>query len=92
VKEQDTDWLIYHLLPQDGTITHEEIQKKSGLDAAVVDASLARLERYLLIVRTGGAVRVLSVGEALVACQTKYDQTLPYTIENGVIRARKEQP
>jgi hypothetical protein len=90
VKDDDADWLIYHLLPQDKPITPEEIQKKCGLDAAVVDASLARLERYLLIVRQNGTVRVLSVGEALVACQTKYDPSLPYTIENGVIKARKQ--
>jgi hypothetical protein len=90
VKDEDADWLIYHLLPQDTTITPEEIQKKSGLEAEVVDAALARLERYLLIVRRDGQVRVLSVGEAMVACQTKYDQSLPYTIENGVIRARKQ--
>lgn len=90
MKDEDADWLIYHLLPQDKPITHEEIQKKSGLEAAIVDASLARLERYLLIVHKGGQVRVLSVGEAMVACQTKYDPSLPYTIENGVIRARKQ--
>jgi hypothetical protein len=90
VKDDDADWLIYHLLPQDKPITPEEIQKKCGLNAAVVDASLARLERYLLIVHTNGQIRVLSVGEALVACQTKYDQSLPYTIEDGVIRARKQ--
>ncbi|MDD4483986.1 MAG: MarR family transcriptional regulator [Methanoregula sp.] len=92
MKDEDADWLIYHLIPQDKTITPDEIQKKCGLDAAVVDASLARLERYLLIVRKDGQVRVLSVGESLIACQVKYDQSLPYTIENGVIKARKEQP
>jgi len=90
VKDEDADWLIYHLLPQDTTITSEEIQKKSGLEAATVDASLARLERALLIMRQKEGTRALSVGEALVACQTKYDQSLPYTIENGVIKARKQ--
>jgi len=92
VKDEDADWLIYHNLPQDKTIAPEEIQKKCGLDAAVVDASLCRLERYLLVVRKDGQVRVLSAGEALIACQVKNDQSLPYTIENGVIRARKEEP
>lgn len=92
MKDEDADWLIYHLLPQDAAITPEEIQKKSGLDAADIEASLARLERYLLIVRPEGKVRVLSIGEALVACQVKYDDALPYVIENGVIKARKQQP
>jgi len=92
VKDEDADWLIYHLLPQDTAITPEEIQRLSGLDAKAVGESLARLEQYLLVVRPEGKVRVLSVGESLVACQVKYDQSLPYTIENGVIKARKEQP
>ena len=62
---------------------------ESGLDTAVVADSLDRLDRYLLIDRTGGKIRALSVGEALVKCHTKNDGTLPYVIENGVIKARK---
>ena len=50
---------------------------------------LHRLERYLLIERTEGKLRVLNFGEALIHCQVKYSQNLPYTIENGVIKERK---
>ena len=92
MKDEDTDWLVYHKLPQDRSVTPGEIEKACGLDPAIVEASLARLERYLLIVRSEGNVRVLSVGEALVACQVKYDDALPYVFENGVIKARKQQP
>jgi len=90
VKEEDADWLIYHLIAQKSEITADELADKSGLDAAVVAASLARLDHNLLIDRTGGNVRVLSVGEALIQCQVKYDNALPYVIENGVIKARKK--
>ena len=90
MKEEDADWQIYHLIAQKSTVTAEELVKESGLDAAVVDASLARLDHNLLISRTGSTVRVLSVGEALIKCQAKYDNELPYVIEDGVIKARKK--
>jgi uncharacterized Zn finger protein len=67
----------------------EGLVTASGLDPCVVDASLERLERYLLIERTEGKLRVLNFGEALIRCQVKYSQDLPYTIENGVIKERK---
>lgn len=90
MKDEDTDWLIYHLIAQEPGITSGTLADKSGLDGAVVTASLERLDRALLIDRTDGKVRVLSVGEALVKCQAKYDDTLPYVIEDGVIKARKK--
>jgi hypothetical protein len=90
VKEEDADWLIYHLIAQKSTVTAEELVQESGLDAAIVEASLARLDYNLLIDRTGGKIRVLSVGESLIKCQAKYDNELPYVIEDGVIKARKK--
>jgi DNA-binding MarR family transcriptional regulator len=89
VKEEDADWVIYHLIVQEPSITMEELISASGLDPCVVDASLGRLERYLLIERTEGKLRVLNIGEALIRCQIKYSKGLPYTIENGVIKERK---
>ena len=44
---------------------------------------------YFLIDRTSGKIRASQVGEALIKCQAKNDGTLPYIIENGVIKARK---
>jgi len=68
----------------------EELVQESGLDAAAVDASLLRLDHNLLISRTGSEARVLSIGESLIKCQAKYDNELPYIIEDGVIKARKK--
>jgi len=89
VKEADADWVIYHLIVQEPSITVEGLISASGLDPCVVEASLGRLERYLLIERPEGKLRVLNFGEALIRCQVKYSQDLPYTIENGVIKQRK---
>jgi DNA-binding MarR family transcriptional regulator len=89
VKEEDTDWLIYHLLVKEPSISAEGLVSASGLDPSAVDASLKRLEGYLLIEQVEGKVRVLSFGEALIRCQIKYSQDLPYTMENGVIKQRK---
>ena len=89
MKEEDADWVIYHLMVKEPSISAEDLVTVSGLDPCVVDASLGRLERYLLIERTEGKLRVLNFGEALIRCQVKYSQDLPYTIENGVIKERK---
>jgi hypothetical protein len=90
VKEEDADWLIYHLLVKEPSISAEDLVTLSGLDPSAVDASLKRLERYLLIEQVEGNVRVLSFGEALIRCQIKYSKDLPFTMENGVIKQRKE--
>ena len=89
MKEEDADWLIYHLIVKEPSGSAEDLVTASGLDPGAVDASLQRLERYLLIERTGGKVRALSVGESLIRCQIQYTKDLPYTIENGVIKERK---
>jgi hypothetical protein len=89
VKDEDCDWQIYHLIPEGTATTREELGLKSGLDPEVVAASLGRLERSCLISCSGSSVRLLSFGEALIQNQFKYEKDLPYTIENGVIRARK---
>jgi hypothetical protein len=90
VKEEDTDWAIYHLIVREPSISLEGLVTSSGLDPCVVDASLKRLERYLLIEQTDGKLRVLNFGEALLRCQIKYSGDLPYTLENGVIKERKK--
>lgn len=89
MKEEDADWLIYHLLVKEPSISAEGLVTASELDPWAVDASLKRLERYLLIEQVEGTVRVLSFGEALIRCQIKYSKDLPYTMENGVIKQRK---
>ena len=90
MKEEDADWVIYHLIVKEPSISVEGLVTASGLDTCVVDGSLERLERYLLIERAEGKLRALNFGEALIRCQIKYSEDLPYTIENGVIKERKK--
>jgi len=89
VKEEDADWLIYHLIVKEPSLSAEDLVTSSGLDPGTVDASLKRLERYLLIENREGKVRALSYGEALIRCQITYSNVLPFTLENGVIKQRK---
>ena len=89
MKEEDVDWRVYHRIPDNTIIAEQELAESLGLDAKTIDASLARLEHSCLIERSVGNVRMLSFGEALLRNQCKYAPDLPYTIENGVIRARK---
>jgi hypothetical protein len=89
MKREDEDWKIYHLIPPASPITVNDLAEKSGLALPVVEDSLARLESACLVERKGMEVRMLNFGEALIRNQLKYDEELPYTIENGVIKARK---
>jgi Mn-dependent DtxR family transcriptional regulator len=89
VNEEDTDWMLYHLFVEGETISTETLVKKSGLDPAIVTASLDRLARYLLIEKDTEGFRLLSIGESIMKCQAKYDTSLPFVIENGVIKERK---
>ena len=90
MKEEVTDWLIYHLIAQQPSMTVEGLISASGLDSSSVEASLERLDRYLLVERTGRKVRAFSFGEALLQCQVKYSDDLPYIIKNGVVKERKK--
>lgn len=90
MKEQDKDWLVYHLIPQCGQVTDTTIATESGLSLADVRISLERLERYCLIEVQGDTVRLLSFGEALIKNNVKYEEGLPFVIENGVIKERKK--
>ena len=92
MKEEDVDWLVYHLIPPGSPMEIDELAGKSGLDRAAVGESLARLERSCLVQRHGTSVKMLNFGEALIRNQAKYEKDLPYTIENGVIIAKRKTP
>jgi hypothetical protein len=90
VKEETADWIIYHLVAQKETITTEELIILSGMDADTVHVSLVRLERYMLIERSGNSVRVLTVGEAILKCQINNTIDPGFEIVDGVIKARRK--
>jgi hypothetical protein len=90
VKDEDTDWIIYHLLTPQETADPIDLATKSGLDLKTVKISLQRLEKYFLIEMIDGRARLLSVSESLIRCQFTYDADLPYMIENGVIKQKRK--
>jgi hypothetical protein len=92
VKEEDADWLVYHQIPEDAPVTADALAARCGLGIPEVEASLTRLERSCLVERAGSSVRLLSFGEALIRNQIKYEEDLPFTLENGVIKAKKKTP
>ena len=89
MKDEDTDWTVYHLIAQETGVTADALAKKAGLDRDTLAASLCRLDRACLIERADTSLRALSPGEAMLRCQAKYDDTLPYVFENGVVKAKK---
>jgi hypothetical protein len=92
VKEEDVDWLVYHRIPVGEPVTANAIAAGCGLGIPEVEASITRLERSCLVERTEHSVRQLSIGEALLKNQVKYEEDLPFTIENGVIKEKKKTP
>lgn len=90
MKQEDADWLVYHQIPPSEPIMVADLVGRCGLEASVIEDTLVRLERYCLIERTGPEVRMLTFGEALVKNQFKYEEDLPFVIENGVIKERRK--
>jgi predicted transcriptional regulator len=90
VKEEDVDWRLYHLIPVAAPISVAGLAAASGFDPVTIETSLTRLERSCLVERSGNSVRLLSFGEALIRNQIKYDEDLPITLENGVIKEKKK--
>jgi hypothetical protein len=89
VKEEDLDWLVYHLLMEGKEEDPADLAARTGYSEDELAASLARLESSFLITRAGNGFRVLSIQEFMLSCQSRYDPAVPFVIERGVIRERK---
>jgi hypothetical protein len=92
VKDENIDWMCYHIIAREPVVTTERLLSESGLDAAAAESSLTRLHQALLIERTGDTVRVLSFGESLIKTQAKYSDDFPVIFENGLIKEKKRLP
>lgn len=89
VKEEDLDWWIYHILAEEPDQDGATLSAKTGCTASEVAASLARLEKFLLVAKLGETYRTRSIQEMLLTCQSRYDDRAPFIIDNGVIREKK---
>ncbi|OPY35914.1 MAG: hypothetical protein A4E35_02190 [Methanoregula sp. PtaU1.Bin051] len=91
MKDEEIDWQVYHLITWGHGLSLDWLTAKSGLDPQAVEASVKRLETYLLVQRKGERIEALSINESLIRCQIRHDTLLPFTIENGVIKEKKGQ-
>ena len=91
VKEEDLDWLVYHIITGCNGETCAGLARATGCSEPIIEASLDRLEHYMLIERNGLWIQPLTMQEMLVKCQSRYDKDSPIVIEHGVIRARDNQ-
>ena len=89
MKDEDADWLVYHHIAQKDSITPEDLISATGLDPAIVGASLERLDQSMLIERSGETVRALDIAEAILKCQLKNTEDPRFEIVDGVIKIRK---
>ena len=92
MKDEDIDWMIYHIIAREPGVTTENLVAASGLDATATESSLNRLQKAFLIERIKDTVRVLSFGESLIKTQVKYSDDFPIVFENGVIKEKKRLP
>jgi len=90
VKDEEVDWDIYHRITIGEVDTVAAVQHVTGYSKAAVIASVERLKWYLLITESDGCLKPLELSEMLFACSIRYTQDLPVTIDNGVIKLRRE--
>lgn len=92
MREEDLDWEVYHLIVADPARDAGSLAVHLGCSPAEIQASIQRLERASLIEQgDGGSFRVLSVQEMLIRCQARYCRDIPFVIEGGVIKLKKDR-
>lgn len=88
VREEDLDLKIYHILADDIPRGENEISEIASVSPEKAGSSLQRLIAINLVEKTEAGYKALSIHEILLRCQVKYDQSCPFIIENGVIKAK----
>lgn len=87
MKENDIDWKIFHMVPEGVSVSISKLVESSGLERAIVEQSLERLEKYCLISVVGEIVSAISLNDMFMLNQLQNDDFLE--IKDGVIRLRK---
>ena len=90
MRDEDIDWSVYHALLEGKAGTMQGLANL-GHEPRLIEESVCRLEKNHLVERAGDSVRVLTFQESLLLCQAKNDETCPFIVENGIIRARSDQ-
>jgi len=88
VREEETDWALYHIILATPGITREQLATDSGISEDIVAASLQRMEKGHLIRITEG-IHLLSLQEMLLSCKMANTmKNTPFVLENGVIKVK----
>lgn len=96
MNDTDVDWMIYHLVPDEGS-TIDIISEKSGINRNEVLSSISRLENTHLVHCDGEKVFPVSIHDFILSgiltgksSQGKGNEDdYGIYIENGVIKVRK---
>ena len=96
MNDEDADWKIYHLIPDDG-ISVDDLIQQSKMTREEVLASVSRLEKIFLVQCSGERITPLSINDFLIASTLCGDSSKAASpeddfgiyIENGVIKVRK---
>jgi transcription initiation factor IIE alpha subunit len=91
VKDEDLDWIVYHVLSNGGVKTEESLVRETGMPTGDISASLSRLKSSLLIDFRDGNYEVISIPEMLFRCQCRYSTDIPVVIEDGVVKVKKPE-
>mgnify|MGYP000897567473 CR=1 FL=1 len=89
MRNEDVDWSLFHLIPENETRTISELVEKSGFSRDEVVSSLARLEKNRLIQMAGEIVHALSINDMFILNEVCNSAESDIYIENGIIKVRK---
>ena len=90
MRDEDLDWKLYWALERCGSATVGELLALTGAEPERLEGSINRLEMNLLLEKKEDNIRLLSVNESILKCQMKYSFGSMLSIENGVIKIKKE--
>ena len=88
MRNEDVDWALFHMIPENGTRTIAELAEQSGFSEDEIRASLARLQKACLIHVKGEVVCALSITDMFMMNEMQHASSDIY-IENGIIKVRK---
>lgn len=91
VREEDYDWAIYHDIVRAKGCRVEDICEMGSYPSEIVQESLKRLSKQLLIECRSGLYRACSIEHFMISNQMNHDPLSQIIIENGVVKVRNPE-